>query len=99
MTENQALDRILVVGAEEARLKDFFATHPNLQEVIEKEGLQVVELDHPVEPEIDALQSVLDNAQMYEMLEPYKGDIHFDDTPFYKKIGQKGGKKRKRRFY
>lgn len=99
MTENQALDRIIVVGAEEARLKDFLATHPNFQEVLEKEGVQVVEVEHPVKSEEAALRSILENAQPYEMLEPYKGDIHFDDTPFYKKIGQKGGKKRKKRFY
>lgn len=101
MTENQTLDRILVVGAEDERLKELFQTRcTDLQKIIEKQGLVVVQVDEPEEPEEAALEHALMQAQKYEMLEPYVGSINFDNVPFYKKLDRKGGKKRKRgRFY
>lgn len=102
MTENQALDKLIVVGAEHLDVAQDLV-NAYLEQHVGLKNVQII-----VEPaaatkkqfeEEAALQSLLETAQEYKLLEPYHGDVMFDDTPFYKKIGQKGGKKRKRRFY
>lgn len=94
MTENQA---ILIIGGEEPRVlhtdQELKAELETLRENLKSRGKEINLLEEEVHIPL---------GDFAEFVVPphYEGPLPVpDDTPFYKKIHQKGGKKNRRRFY
>ena len=105
MDERQA--KLLIVGAEgleKDQIKKYLRDEVAGIQIVSLEELpeefqKEVEMDTSAptvrEPDTSMYQIYHNLASSAVALEPYKSDI-IDETPFYKKIHQKGGKKNKR---